>query len=301
MTGDSIDQGAYFELPVVAGTAGTNPDDGDFLLLGIIATDVQSGQYLGVFADLAALQTAHPTGSTGDTATVTAPDGNLFYWDGGAWSDSGTGFMGDMLKSVYDPTNKASDSFSMGNMTETAAAKVLTQPERDKIAASVTTTQHRETYGYDIHLDDTVKATAYSISDGVKTAIQNNAASDMSDLPPSVPHLIGPSGGALLDQVNAIYSIGIQFSAEPDTRDKDYYILFEIPDWVSPGINLQVSKRFQRFAKNIQEETISMSFTLPCTTATVNKEIIAYIETDGTDAEYWGTQLTVTKINGPIS
>lgn len=176
----------------------------------------------------------------------------------------------------------------------------LTQEERDKLAASIDATQHRNTYGYDIHLDDTIKTTAYAAADGVKTAIQNNAATEIHDLPPSVPHLIGPSGGALLDQVNAIYSIGIQFSAEPDVRDKDYYLLFEIPDGIAPGVDMQISKRFQRFAKQIQEETISMSFTLPCTSTVVGKEIIAYIETDATDVEYWGTQLTVTKINGPV-
>lgn len=176
----------------------------------------------------------------------------------------------------------------------------FTQEERDKLASSVDASQHRNTYGFDIHIDDTVKATAYTALNGVKTQILNNASTEIHDLPPSITHLIGPNGGAILDQENAIYSIGIQFSAEPATRDKDYYLLFEIPDGISPGVDMQISKRFQRFAKQIQEETISMSFTLPCTSTVVGKEIIAYIETDATDVEYWGTQLTVTKINGPI-
>lgn len=165
---------------------------------------------------------------------------------------------------------------------------------------SVTVAQHRKMYGYDMHVDDTIKATAYTALDGVKTLIQNNAAMDMSDLDPSIGHLIGPSGGAILDQVNALYSIGIQFRARPDVRDKDYYLLFEIPDGVSPGVDLLISERFQRFAKQLQDEVISMSFVLPCTAATVGSEILPYIKTDATDLEYWATQMTVTKLNGPV-
>jgi len=92
------------------------------------------GRYLGVFADLTALQTAHPTAVSGDTATVTSPDGNLFYWNGAAWADSGTGFAGDMLKAVYDPTAKNASAFSMGNMDETATKKILTDTERTKLS-----------------------------------------------------------------------------------------------------------------------------------------------------------------------
>lgn len=165
---------------------------------------------------------------------------------------------------------------------------------------NVSVAQHRKMYGFDVHIDDTTSGTAYTAADGVKTQIPNNGAIEIEDLDPSIPHLIGPSGGALLDQVNAMYSIGIQFTAEPAVRDKDYYILFEIPDGISPGVDMLVAKRFIRFAKNIKEETISMSFVLPCTTGTVNKEIIPYIETDGTDVDFWATQITVTKLNGPI-
>jgi len=92
------------------------------------------GRYLGVFADLTALQTAHPTGVMGDNATVTSPDGNLFYWNGAAWADSGTGFIGDMLKAVYDPTAINASAFVMDNMTETATAKIFTDVERSKLS-----------------------------------------------------------------------------------------------------------------------------------------------------------------------
>jgi len=86
---------------------------------------VHSGHYLGVFADLTALQTAYPTANMGDTATVTSPDGNLFYWSGSAWTDSGTGYLGDMLKAVYDPTNVSGDSFLRSNHTGTQAASTI--------------------------------------------------------------------------------------------------------------------------------------------------------------------------------
>lgn len=43
---------------------------------------------------------------------------------------------GGMLASVYDPTTVSADAFSMGNMYETAAAKVLTNLERLEIAAN---------------------------------------------------------------------------------------------------------------------------------------------------------------------
>jgi hypothetical protein len=95
--------------------------------------------FLGVFADETALNTAHPPGDTveGSTATVTSPNGNLYFLSSvPAWQDTGTGFLGDMLKAVYDPTNVSGDAFSMGNMAETAAAKILTNLERAEIAAN---------------------------------------------------------------------------------------------------------------------------------------------------------------------
>jgi len=192
----------------------------------------------------------------------------------------------------YAATQVSSDSgFGVQNDLNTLAVAV---------SKAVTDTQHRKMYGYDIHIDDTVKATAYTANDGVKTQIPNNGSVIMQDLDPSITDLVTAQGGAILDQENALYSIGVQMTAKPATRDKDYYLLFEIPDGISPGVDLLVSKRFLRFAKNIQQETISMSFVLPCTAATVNKEILPYIETDGTACDFWATNITVTKLNGPV-
>ncbi len=44
--------------------------------------------FLGEFADLATLQTAHPTAETGSTAVITALDGQLYYWNGTAWANT---------------------------------------------------------------------------------------------------------------------------------------------------------------------------------------------------------------------
>ena len=46
--------------------------------------------------------------------------------------EDGTG-VGDMLESVYDPTNKNADAFSMDNMEETATKKILSDTERTTI------------------------------------------------------------------------------------------------------------------------------------------------------------------------
>ncbi len=83
------------------------------------------GRYLGVFADLAALQTAYPTAVLGDTATVTSPNGNMFYWTGSAWADSGTGYVGDMLKAMYDPTGVDGDAFLRSNHSGTQLSSTI--------------------------------------------------------------------------------------------------------------------------------------------------------------------------------
>ena len=56
---------------------------------------------------------------------------------GSAWSSVGGGSGGgdgDMLASIYDPGNVASDAFDMANMVEAADAKILTAAERTKLA-----------------------------------------------------------------------------------------------------------------------------------------------------------------------
>lgn len=74
------------------------------------------------------------TGAPGttDTYTITYSDEttSTFYVYNGA-DGEGTG---DMLKTVYDPTNKSADAFSMASMVETVTAKIMTGTERTKLA-----------------------------------------------------------------------------------------------------------------------------------------------------------------------
>lgn len=55
-------------------------------LLNVINDDARDIQaYLGIYADLAALDAAHPTPSQGSTATIQSPNLALYYYNGAAW------------------------------------------------------------------------------------------------------------------------------------------------------------------------------------------------------------------------
>ena len=95
-----------------------------------------------------------PTGPTGSAATIAvgtvttgAPGSSASVTNSGTSSaavfditiprgDTGAAGAGsgDMLASTYDPTAKAADAFSMGNMVETSTKKILTDTERTKLA-----------------------------------------------------------------------------------------------------------------------------------------------------------------------
>jgi len=91
--------------------------------------------YVGFYADEAALNSAHPTGISGEYAQVGSTD-TLWTWDAdtGAWVNSGTTSMGDMLKATYDPTNINGSAFDMDNMTESGTKIILTDVERSQFA-----------------------------------------------------------------------------------------------------------------------------------------------------------------------
>lgn len=138
-------------------------------------TSLTGGRYLGVFVNLVALQTAHPIAVSGDTATVTTPNGNLYYWNGTAWTDSGTGYIGDMLKVIYDPTAKNSDVFSMGNMDETATAKILTGTERTKITNTSGTNTGDVTLNPSDTTQETIDLTGQEITVNLATTTTDGA------------------------------------------------------------------------------------------------------------------------------
>ena len=82
-------------------------------------------------SDLGALATKSKVATTDIDATGSTASGALLTL-GGTWVDPSGG--GDMFRATYDPNNKAADAFSMGNMVETTAAKVMTAAERTKLA-----------------------------------------------------------------------------------------------------------------------------------------------------------------------
>jgi len=92
--------------------------------------------FKGLFANASARNSAVPTPASGfyvlqsDTNTV-------WYYNGSSWINTGSASLGDMLKSIYDPTSKNADAFSMDSMTETSTKKVLTAAERASITAGV--------------------------------------------------------------------------------------------------------------------------------------------------------------------
>jgi hypothetical protein len=91
--------------------------------------------YLGYFATEAALNSAHPTGTAGQNATVGSTD-TIWAWDTGtvAWVNTDSNSLGDMLKATYDPTSVNGSAFLMDNMSEGSSTKIFTSGERTKLS-----------------------------------------------------------------------------------------------------------------------------------------------------------------------
>lgn len=117
---------------VVSGTVNGRDIEADGIVLDNIADNGK-----GWFADLTALQTAHPSGSNGNWA-ILGSDDHVWIWDSDTndWVDSGSTATGDMLASIYDPTGVSDDAFDMENMVEGSTKKILTPSERTAIATN---------------------------------------------------------------------------------------------------------------------------------------------------------------------
>jgi hypothetical protein len=304
ITGPSVKVADYYELPVTAETAGANVAIGAAVLITSIATDPERGYYQGVFADLAALQTAHPTGIAGDTATVTSPNGNIFYWDVAAWVDSGTGYIGDMLQAVYDPTAKSADAFNMANMTESAVAKILTQAERDKLASLPTTQQINDTSGHGLYLDDRVTAaTGQDFDDGVTQDIECNGLLFTSErLPTGAASFWNTTTNSIvLDQLEGEYGLGVNFIAEAASRDKLLYVAWVAKDYPIPGQDYIIERRSTRLSKADNTPTdVGMYFAIPAGPMMIGHDIKIALFFEGTDAEVHNVQVRIMKLNAPI-
>lgn len=113
---DPVDQEKIDKL----NPAPTADADLDQMQIDIAALQAQGdAKYLGIFADSTALEAAFPAANQekGSTATVSSTDTMWFVNSSNVWQDSEVGYAGDMLKSVYDPTNKSADVYDYANAT----------------------------------------------------------------------------------------------------------------------------------------------------------------------------------------
>ncbi|GEM_PF-3911830 len=113
-------------------------------------------------SDLGALAKKDKIATTDISATGSTSSGALLT-QAGLWVDPSGG--GDMFRQTYDPKNKAADTFDMGNMTETTAAKIMTAAERTAIAAN---TGARHTHSNKTVLD--AVTAAYTTAEKTKLA-----------------------------------------------------------------------------------------------------------------------------------
>ena len=108
-----------------------------------------------------------------------------FLRDDMSWQTITTG-IGDMLKSVYDPTNKNADAFSMDNMVEGSVTKILTAAERTKLSNTSGTNTG----------DQTLPTDATLVFTDVTT---NNASTSKHGFVPKLP---SPTGKFLKDDLS---------------------------------------------------------------------------------------------------
>lgn len=107
------------------------------------------------------LSGAVPPASGGSTTTQ-------YLRKDGTWAvpAGGGGGGGDMEASVYDPTSKAADAFSMDNMVEGTTTKIMTGTERTKLSGIAASANN---YSHPNHTGDVT-----SVADGA-TTIANSA------------------------------------------------------------------------------------------------------------------------------
>lgn len=98
-----------------------------------------------------------------DVAAAGTPSGSTYLRGDGTWATpaGGGGGGGDMLASVYDPTNRAANAFSMDNMVEGSATKIMTSAERTKLSGVATNANN---YVHPNHFGD-----VSSVADGTTT------------------------------------------------------------------------------------------------------------------------------------
>ena len=113
-----------------------------------------------------------------EIATPTTGD-----FSGASWvkyiGEDGAG-AGDMTKSIYDPSNKSADAFSMDNMVEGTSTKILSDTERTKLAGIAD--------GAEVNPDNSSIKTQYesnadtnAFTDAEKTLLANQSGTNTGD------------------------------------------------------------------------------------------------------------------------
>lgn len=277
---------------------------------------VHSGHYLGVYADLAALQVAHPTSRSGDTATVIDPNANLFYWSGSSWEDSGTGYIGDMLKAIYDPTNVGSDAFDMGSMVESLTEKILTSDERinlgnqsgtntgdQDLSGLVTAAQVNNTTGYANYLDSSTSSVPRTYATDTELPLINDKAfPDGARYPDGITSYWDAVGSKFApDQADGSYAFSVNFNVDPVERDKRLIVKFISYDAGGPGVDELIQERLVRLQKDAGEITpVSLSFTRGVTAAIVTNGVSVTLEFQGTAAEVYDITCGLAKVGADV-
>lgn len=136
---DILDQSADFMLKVdydsnddgtVNNSDGLQGQAGSFYLDRANHTGTQTASTISDFD----VEVSNNPSVVLNTAKVSFPeapiDGKTYGRKDATWIEDGGG---DMTKAVYDPTSVNADTFSMGNMVETATKKIFTDTERTKL------------------------------------------------------------------------------------------------------------------------------------------------------------------------
>ena len=296
------------------------------------------GRYLGVFADLTALQTAYPAGVVGDNATVTATNGNIFYWNVSVWSDSGTGYIGNMLSAnnlsdvadvptarnnlnvdesgtdnstnvtlaIDDTTQESLDLTGQAlsaNQATTTTDGVMSSEDKTKLDDAVTATQVNNTTGYANYLDSStsISSRTYAI-DIEQLLINDKTFPDGARYPDGVTSYWDSTANKFTpDQDDGNYSFTIDFVADPDARDKRVIVKFISYGAGSGGSDVILHSRLVRLQKDDNELTqISMSFTIGITQAVVTNGVSVTLQFEETACEIYDITCGLAKVGADI-
>ena len=185
---------------------------------------------------------------------------------------------GDMLASVYDPTTVSADAFSMGNMDETATAKVLTNLERLEIAANTSKVSNVTT---NLSIG-TATATTLDInsSDGTNATIPEAIASGNAGLLSGSNKADIATNNGKVSNVTTNLSIGAATGTTLDVESSDGTNA-TLPETTALDAGLlSVAKRGEIIANTAKVSNVSTNLSIGTATATT----LDVNSSDGTNA-----------------